>query len=202
MLGAVYVAESAVELPPVDCVVVTLRTPQEDPLQPVPLSDQASTVLGLELGGGVSVATMVALVAAGMLDGAESCSEKLLVMVIVTEICFDGSATLCAVSVTLAGEGRIPGAIKLPLESTVPHAPGHAAPDKLQRTVVSGWPLLVTLTWKRCMAPSSTLAGLGVRDSVMSLVTVTLAVADFVASAWLVAVICTVGGAGKSAGAV
>ena len=48
--GAVYVAEFAVELPPVDCVVVTLKTPQEVPLQPVPLSDQASAVLGLEFG--------------------------------------------------------------------------------------------------------------------------------------------------------
>lgn len=103
---------------------------------------------------------------------------------------------------TLAGEGRSPGAVKVPLESTVPHAPGHAAPDKLQRTVVSGWPLLVMLTWNRCVAPSSTFAGFGVRDSVMSLVTVTLAVADFVASESLVAVICTVAGAGKSAGAV
>lgn len=50
MLGAVYVAASAVEPPPADCVVVTLNIPQEEPLQPVPLSDQASTVLGLELG--------------------------------------------------------------------------------------------------------------------------------------------------------
>jgi hypothetical protein len=43
--------------------------------------------------------------------GAESCSEKLLVMVNAAEICFAGSATLCAVSVTFAGEGGIPGAV-------------------------------------------------------------------------------------------
>ena len=36
----------------------------------------------------------------------------------------------------------------------------------------------------------------------MSLVIVTVAVADCVASAWLVAAIFTIGGAGKSAGAV
>jgi hypothetical protein len=36
----------------------------------------------------------------------------------------------------------------------------------------------------------------------MSLMIVTFAVADFVASAWLVAVICTVAGEGRSAGAV
>jgi 3-mercaptopyruvate sulfurtransferase SseA len=126
----------------------------------------------------------------------------LLVIVTVAEICFEGSATLCAVSVTLAGDGRIPGAVNRPLESTVPQAVGHAPPDKLQRTVVSGCPLLVTLTWKACVAPSSTLAGFGVSASVMSLVTVTLADPDFVASALLVAVICTAAGAGRSAGAV
>jgi hypothetical protein len=36
----------------------------------------------------------------------------------------------------------------------------------------------------------------------MSLVTVMLAVSDFVGFEWLVAVICTVAGEGKSAGAV
>ena len=90
----------------------------------------------------------------------------------------------------------------MPLESTVPHEFGHAAPDKLQRTVVSGWPLLVTLTWNRCVAPSSTLAGFGVNDSVMSLAIVIVAELDLVLSAWLVAVTCTVVEEGKSVGAV
>ena len=126
------------EFPPGDCVVTTLNTPQDDPLQPEPLSAQVSTVLGLELGAGVRVATIVVLPPAGTLVGAESCSVKLLVIVTDAETSFDGSATLCAVSVTLAGEGRIPGAVKGPLESIVPHAFGHAAPDKLQRMVLSG----------------------------------------------------------------
>ena len=56
------------------------------------------------------MATMVALAPAGTPDGAESCSERLLVIVIVAEICLEGSATLCAVSDTLAGDGSIPGA--------------------------------------------------------------------------------------------
>ena len=90
------------------------------------------------------MATIVALVPAGTPDGAESCKAKLLVMITAVETCFAGSATLCAVSVVLVGEGRIPGAVYVPIESTLPHALGHAAPDKLQRTVVSGWPLLVT----------------------------------------------------------
>jgi hypothetical protein len=52
------------------------------------------------------------------------------------------------------------------------------------------------------VAPSSTLAGFGVKFSVMSLVIAKLPVADFVESAWLVAVTCTVAGDGRSAGAV
>lgn len=92
---------------PANCVVTTVCVP----LQPGPLNDQASAVLGLEFAAGVIVATIVAVAPAGTLDGAESCSEKLLVMVNAAEICFAGSATLCADIVTLAGEGRIPGAV-------------------------------------------------------------------------------------------
>ena len=44
--------------PPADCVVMTVRTPQALPLQPLPESDQERTALGLEPGMGVSVATM------------------------------------------------------------------------------------------------------------------------------------------------
>lgn len=93
--------------PPVDCVVTTLNVPQELPLQPGPLSAHASAVLGFESATGVSVATIVAVPLTGTLDGAESCNEKLLVMATAAEICFEGSATLCAVSVVLAGEGRV-----------------------------------------------------------------------------------------------
>ena len=52
------------------------------------------------------------------------------------------------------------------------------------------------------MAPSSTLAFSGARVIVISLVTVSCAVADFVESASLVAVIWTIDGEGKSLGAV
>ena len=109
--GAVYVAEFTTGLPPVDCVVTTVNVPQELPLQPGPLSAQASAALGFEPGTGVSVATIDAVPPAGTLDGAESCNEKLLVMATAAEICFEGSATLCAVSVVLAGEGRVRGAV-------------------------------------------------------------------------------------------
>jgi 3-mercaptopyruvate sulfurtransferase SseA len=66
-------------------------------------------------------------------------------MLTATEDCFEGSATLCAVNVALVGEGRIPGAVYLPLRSTLPHAEGHAAPLTLQRTAVSGCPALVSV---------------------------------------------------------
>jgi hypothetical protein len=109
--GAVYVAESAMAAPPVDCVVTTVKTPHEFPLQPGPLRIHDSAGLGLEPGTGVSVATSVAVPLTGTLDGAESCNEKLLVMATAAETCFEGSATLCAVNVTFAGEGRILGAV-------------------------------------------------------------------------------------------
>jgi hypothetical protein len=66
----------------------------------------------------------------------------------------------------------------------------------------SGCPLLVNVTRNVCVAPSSTLAGFGVKLSVTSLVTTKVPVPDFVASALLVAVTSTVAGDGRSAGAV
>ena len=183
MVGAVYVAEFETVLPPADCVVITVNVPQELPLQPGPLSAQDSTVLGFEPGTGVSVATIVADPPAGTLDGAESCNEKLLVMATAAEICFEGSATLCAVSVAVAGEGRVCGAAYFPLVSTVPHPPAHAGPERLQRIAVSGCPLLVIVAGNACDAPSSTLAELGVKPSVMSLVIAAVPVPDFVGSA-------------------
>jgi hypothetical protein len=111
VVGAVYVAESATGLLPANCVITTVNVPQELPLQPGPLSAQVSAVPGFEPGTGVIVATMVVVPPAGTLDGAESCNEKLLVMPTAAEICFEGSAALCAVSVVLAGEGRVCGAV-------------------------------------------------------------------------------------------
>jgi hypothetical protein len=111
VLGAVYVAKAAMALPLADCVVTTVNVPQELPVHPEPLSAQASVVLGFEEGTGVSVATIVPDAPGVTLEGAESCNEKLLVMATTAEICFEGSATLCAVSVALAGEERVCGAV-------------------------------------------------------------------------------------------
>src|SRR4029077_20796657 len=87
--GAVNAAGSAIGVPPANCVVTTLKTPQEFPLQPGPLSAQASTALGLEPGTGVRVATIVVVPLGGTLDGADNWSEKLLVMATTVETCFD-----------------------------------------------------------------------------------------------------------------
>jgi len=54
--------------------------------------------------------------------------------------------------------------------------------------VWSGLPLLVSVAWKDCSAPSSTLEVLGESEREMSLVMLTPAVEDFEVSAWLVAV--------------
>lgn len=90
----------------------------------------------------------------------------------------------------------------MPATSVTPQAVGQLAPLKLQRTAVSGWPALAIVARKACVAPSSTLALGGARVMATSLATVICAAADFVASAWLVAVTLTVAGEGKSAGAV
>ena len=63
-------------------------------------------------------------------------------------------------------------------------------------------PVLVTVAWKDCSAPSSTDEETGESETAMSLETVTPAVEDLVESAWLVAVICTFPPGGRSAGEV
>ena len=123
-------------------------------------------------------------------------------MVTVADACLLGSARLCAVTVSVVEAGKIGGAVKLPLASSVPHVEGQAAPEMLHRTAVSGRPLLLTVARKVCTAPRSTPAVAGVSATARSLVMVTVAVADLVASATLVAVICAVTDAGRSAGAV
>jgi len=142
--GAEYCAETVATFPLCVCAAVPLIVPHEAPLHPGPLSVQAITVLGFEPGMAVSVATIAAVAPTGTLDGTGSCNEKLLVIVSAAETCFEGSATLCAVNVTFAGEGRTCGALYVPDASTLPQLLGHAAPDKLHRVAESGCPLLAT----------------------------------------------------------
>ena len=72
----------------------------------------------------------------------------------------------------------------------------------LQRIAVSGWPLLLMAAWNGWLAPSVTAAAPGVSATPMSLVMVSVAVANFVLSLLLVAIICTAGASGRSRGAV
>ncbi len=109
--GAVYVAEVDTAPAPRACVVATTRSPQLVPVHPAPESVQDSAVLGFEPGTGVKVAVMTPEPPEGTLEGAESCREKLLVMVTAAEACLAGSATLCAVTVAVASAGRICGAV-------------------------------------------------------------------------------------------
>jgi hypothetical protein len=188
--------------PPADCSVVTVSTPQAVPLHPLPESDHVRICEGFDPGTGVSVAVIAVDPAACTLLGADNSNVKLLVIVSIADAACEGSATLCAVSVTFTAAGKTCGAVKFPLASTVPHAEGHAAPVSPQRTAASGCPLLVITARKFCDAPSSTAAIPAEIVTRISLVTVNIAVADFVGSVTLIAVTCTIAGEGKSAGAV
>ncbi len=88
-----------------------VNMPQLVPVQPVPCNDQFSWALGLEPGAGVNVATNDALAPGITLEGALSCSVKLLVISIVAEPPREASATLAAMSVIVAGLGNICGAV-------------------------------------------------------------------------------------------
>ena len=138
----------------------------------------------------------------GTLGGAVNCKVKLLVMFSVVVACFEESATLCAVRLTVGEFGKTCGAVKFPCASTMPHIDGHPEPDTRHVTVASGCPLLVTDAWKFVVAPSSTPAFGAGKLICKSLVIATVAFANFVESAWLMAVTRTAALAGRSAGAV
>ena len=94
----------------------------------------------------------------------------------------------------------------MPLASTDPHNNGHDGPDTLHSTDLSGCAPLLTTARNACEAPSSTgTAPVPPPDGKLietSLCTVTIAVPDLLASAWLVAVTVRFAGIGKSSGAV
>ena len=126
------------EFPPAVCVVVTIRIPQPVPLQPLPESDQLRLLEGFDPGTGVNVATTACVAPVSCDEGALSCSVKLLVIVTFAEFLREGSAALVAVTVTLAGLGRICGAAYFPLASIAPQFVGQVGPLSDHRTVVSG----------------------------------------------------------------
>ncbi len=120
-----------------------------------------------------------------------------------TVACFEGSAADRAVTVTVAGEGRICGATKFPALSTVPHPPPlHPVPETAYRISGSGLPADEIPAEKLAAAPSSTVAGEDGKWTVMSLVIATGALLLFVGSAALIAVTVTLAAAGRIRGAV
>jgi hypothetical protein len=74
----------------------------------------------------------------------------------------------------------------------------HPGPPSVQPTAVLGLPAEAMVAWKDCCDPSSTVMFCGARTTAMSLVIATVAVADFVGSATLVAVTVTAVGAGNT----
>ena len=120
--------------------------PQAAPLHPEPETLQAMTMLGFEFGAGVSVVVKAAVAPVVSEVGPESENVKLLVTLTDAEAILAGSASLFAVRVTLGGDGRICGAIKSPLASTVPQAgPEQPAPETVQLTARFGFPEPLTL---------------------------------------------------------
>ena len=113
---------------------------------------------------------------------------------------FVGSACDVAVTVTVAGFGTVVGAVYRPPLVIVPHAaPLQPAPERLHVTVVLFVP--VTVAVNCCWPAVGTWALLG-ETATLTTTMVTVAVADFVGSAFEVAVTLTADGVGTLVGAV
>ena len=186
-----------------ESAAVTWSVPQAVPAQPAPESCHCIARLGFESCTGENVAVKRELEPGAALEGPLIVSVKLLVMRIEAAARFAGSAELCAVSVTIAGEGRICGAVKCPPLSTVPQPlPAQPAPETAYTIVGSGFPAEEIPAAKSAAAPSSTLAGEDKKFTAISLVIPICAPPLLEESAALVAVTVTFGSAGRSRGAV
>ena len=120
---------------------------------------------------------------------------------------FAASATLVALTLTVAGEGGVAGAVNTavvaPFATTVPSvAFPPATPFTLQVTPVAGLPEPVTVVVNTCAPPVATLTGLGATLTTMSSLRLTPAAALACESAVLTASTVTLAGDGKSTGAV
>ena len=90
-------------------------------------------------------------------DGPVTARENELVTVIVPVPLLDGSAMLMAVREMPGGAIRICGAVYVPEESTVPHAPPmQPLPERIQVTPRLGFPVEFTVAVNGREAPSST----------------------------------------------
>lgn len=89
-----------------------------------------------------------------------------------------------------------------PFAASVPHPVAHALPVRLQLTARLGLPEPATCAVNASLAPVATVALVGEIDTWISLWIVIVAVALALESAWLVAVMVTLGADGKTEGAV
>src|SRR5258705_8000591 len=103
--AAAYVAEIAMT-PPNTWLVTMVSTPQLVPLHPGPEMVQERFVEGFHPTIGVRAEAMMPDPPEATAGGAESCREKLLVIVTAVDACLAGSARLCAVRVRVDAAGR------------------------------------------------------------------------------------------------
>jgi hypothetical protein len=107
---------------------------------------QETVALGFELGAGVRVDEKLPFSPVMSKAGPLTDTVKLLVTTMMAATLLKGSATLVAVSVRLAGESKICGAVKTPLALTVPQVnPAQPAPLSVHTTPVFGFPAEITL---------------------------------------------------------
>jgi hypothetical protein len=90
----------------------------------------------------------------------------------------------------------------MPLESTLPHAPGQLVPERIQVTARFGLPAEFIAAVNGCAAPRSTKAICGDIETEMSLEIIACAAELFVESCTLVATMETAPAVGKFRGAV
>jgi len=117
------------------------------------------------------------------------------------ELILDGSAELVAVTATVLGEGTAEGAEYIPAEFIVPHDVAlQPAPCTIHVTAVFDVP--TTDAVNCCVAPVATEKLLGVTVTATTDTMVTVADADLLAAAILVATTLTLGGEGATIGAL
>ncbi len=110
--------------------------PQDEPVQPVPLKPQVTAVFDVPLT--LAVKSCVPAVGTEALVGLMlNKTAAAATIVTLAEPDLVGSATLVALTVTVAGEGTLAGGVYTPLVEIVPHAvPPQPAPLTVQVTAV------------------------------------------------------------------
>ena len=116
------------------------------------------------------------------------------------EFVLDGSATLAAVTATVAGEGIAEGAVYRPLLLMTPHAVP-LQPDPFTVHVAPVLEVPVTEAENCCVAPVATEALVGLTVTTIAGTTATVADADLLGSAALVTITLTPDGEGATDGA-